>query len=328
MKPSTPFSSQLQSLSPEELHHSLLQCGGSLREQHVACIQHLIVLIPRRDFLSRGYPSLIPYLEKELRISTGLAYRLWNTAELALREPSTLTLLQSGELSLEAASELFRALRERGVPRHASAARPFKKERPSSHAKMPPLSPQEQHSLFQQIQNKPLKHVERILAEVRPEPKKPKRTLTRLPGKRVRIVLEFSDSEFQEISNAQKTLSSSVPSMKLEHLFLYLVRKKQQNQTKSSSPKPKTSTPPKSITPKIRKKLLAQSKHQCQFVSPQGLRCSATTHLDIDHILPKSKGGSNHIQNLRVLCAAHNRSAPDFKAKMRSGRLHAQDPPF
>jgi hypothetical protein len=36
--------------------------------------------------------------------------------------------------------------------------------------------------------------------------------------------------------------------------------------------------------------------------------CSATTNLQVDHIIPWSLGGTNHIANLRPLCASCNAS--------------------
>jgi hypothetical protein len=47
---------------------------------------------------------------------------------------------------------------------------------------------------------------------------------------------------------------------------------------------------------------------QCEHVSSDGKRCTSRSHLDIDHILPASQGGTNDPSNLRVLCAAHNRN--------------------
>ncbi|MFH1181478.1 MAG: HNH endonuclease [Candidatus Woesearchaeota archaeon] len=35
-------------------------------------------------------------------------------------------------------------------------------------------------------------------------------------------------------------------------------------------------------------------------------RCLATTHLSIDHITPLSRGGTDKLSNLRVLCTRCN----------------------
>jgi 5-methylcytosine-specific restriction endonuclease McrA len=51
--------------------------------------------------------------------------------------------------------------------------------------------------------------------------------------------------------------------------------------------------------------------HRCTFVAADGTRCNATRNLEIDHVQPFALGGSNEPQNLRVLCAAHNRRAAE-----------------
>jgi 5-methylcytosine-specific restriction endonuclease McrA len=51
--------------------------------------------------------------------------------------------------------------------------------------------------------------------------------------------------------------------------------------------------------------------HRCTFVAADGTRCNATRNLEIDHVQPFAMGGSHDAENLRVLCAAHNRRAAE-----------------
>jgi hypothetical protein len=51
--------------------------------------------------------------------------------------------------------------------------------------------------------------------------------------------------------------------------------------------------------------------HRCTFVAADGTRCSATRNLEIDHVQSFAMGGSHDAENLRVLCAAHNRRAAE-----------------
>ena len=57
---------------------------------------------------------------------------------------------------------------------------------------------------------------------------------------------------------------------------------------------------------KLKDKLLYKSGYQCTWVSPEGHRCEETWGLEIDHILPWSRGGRTREDNLQVLCRAHN----------------------
>ena len=50
-----------------------------------------------------------------------------------------------------------------------------------------------------------------------------------------------------------------------------------------------------------------RDRHQCTYVGTDGARCRATRHLQFDHVVPFALGGGHEPENLRLLCAAHNR---------------------
>ena len=45
---------------------------------------------------------------------------------------------------------------------------------------------------------------------------------------------------------------------------------------------------------------------QCTFVGTGGRRCRSEQYLQLDHIVPYAKGGTNTPDNLRIRCASHN----------------------
>lgn len=55
--------------------------------------------------------------------------------------------------------------------------------------------------------------------------------------------------------------------------------------------------------------------------------CSATTRLELDHVIPLNIGGSHTLENLQVLCKHHNASKGDRScADYRTVKLVAVDP--
>ena len=55
-----------------------------------------------------------------------------------------------------------------------------------------------------------------------------------------------------------------------------------------------------SVSQKVRQRVFRRDGGQCQV-------CGARRDLEIDHIIPLSRGGSNTAKNLQVLCATCNR---------------------
>jgi hypothetical protein len=92
--------------------------------------------------------------------------------------------------------------------------------------------------------------------------------------------------------------------------------------------KPSTPQPPRSafrngkrsrcIPAAIRDQVFARDGSRCTFVGTTGKRCSETERLEIDHVKPFARGGTNDAANLRLLCRAHNRLA----AEREFGQAH------
>ncbi len=83
------------------------------------------------------------------------------------------------------------------------------------------------------------------------------------------------------------------------------------------------------IPPSVRRKAFAKARHQCQSVG-----CEHTSYLEVHHIVPRSKGGTNEPTNLQVLCSACHRMrhyakmpAMNFQVKSPTG-VYTWQPTF
>jgi hypothetical protein len=56
----------------------------------------------------------------------------------------------------------------------------------------------------------------------------------------------------------------------------------------------------------IRRAVWARDGGRCVFVGQDGIRCGSRRMLELDHRLPRSRGGLGTFENLRLLCRAHN----------------------
>ncbi|MCK4775926.1 MAG: HNH endonuclease, partial [Candidatus Krumholzibacteria bacterium] len=70
-----------------------------------------------------------------------------------------------------------------------------------------------------------------------------------------------------------------------------------------------------------------RDKGQCAYVGPGGRRCNATHNLQIDHYpVPYARGGPNKADNLRLLCAKHNRyTAAEVYGERHMARYYRQE---
>lgn len=89
----------------------------------------------------------------------------------------------------------------------------------------------------------------------------------------------------------------------------------------------------RAIPARIRDKVMKRDGWRCTYKTAAGVRCSQTRGLQIDHVVPVGRGGSNATSNLRVLCAAHNRleaerafSRPFVRAKVEERRETGKSP--
>jgi 5-methylcytosine-specific restriction endonuclease McrA len=64
---------------------------------------------------------------------------------------------------------------------------------------------------------------------------------------------------------------------------------------------------PRQIPARTRDQVFVRDKQQCTYVAPDGTRCGSAHVLQIDHINPVARGGASTLDNLRLLCAQHNR---------------------
>jgi 5-methylcytosine-specific restriction endonuclease McrA len=91
--------------------------------------------------------------------------------------------------------------------------------------------------------------------------------------------------------------------------------------------RPSRSTNPRQIPAAVQRAVWARDGGQCAYVSADGHRCEERGQLELDHIVPVAKGGESTVENLRLLCRAHNQHAAERefgREHMRAQREEAQ----
>jgi 5-methylcytosine-specific restriction endonuclease McrA len=90
-------------------------------------------------------------------------------------------------------------------------------------------------------------------------------------------------------------------------------------------PRSQASANPRHIPNHVRRAVWKRDQSQCAFVSTDGRRCNARSGLELDHIVPVAHGGRSTVDNLRLLCRAHNQHAADQRlgANFMNGKREA-----
>ena len=99
-------SSQIKQLSNEKLLSQIKLLVQKERDIHIHILHHLAEINSRKLYFKQGFSSLFDYAVRELGYSEGAAYRRIKAMKLCQELPETKNRLQSGWLSLSAASQL------------------------------------------------------------------------------------------------------------------------------------------------------------------------------------------------------------------------------
>ena len=200
-----------------------------------------------------------------------------------------------------------------------------------------------QHQIIEKTAEKISKNVHK-LTRFEPAsltPNKSTELIQPLSTQQVKIEFRASEKFAHLLKRAKEVLGHKYPHITLEDIFIealeLLLEKKdpqrkikrhsEQNEVKRriltgslvrSLPSAKAGGPrddSRYIPQAIQREVYQRDHGQCTYKSPEGKKCGAKSHLQIDHIQPWGLGGTSELQNLRLLCRTHNqwRSEQTFK---------------
>ena len=132
----------------------------------------------------------------------------------------------------------------------------------------------------------------------------------------------LDDEVMQMVDRCKELMSGKFPTgIDYNTLLLELVvcwlekhdpaRRAERREKRKKNPKPKNHQPGETsryIKPATRDAVHNRDGGQCTYVGSNGERCESKWDLEIHHDeMPFALGGDHNINNLRLLCAAHNK---------------------
>lgn len=286
---------KLSELSKDELMVELRSIMSRRRMAEARLLSFLVEVQRRAIHLLEACSSLQDFCVRRLGMSEDEAWRRANAARLVKDYPSALARIEQGSLHL---TNLL-LLKEH-------------------------LTPANHEELFTAAQGRSKTDLLVLLAQRAPRPDVPesvtpdsssspsKTRLEQLAPERVRIEFTASTEFRDKLERVRELMAHSNRTEDLERIFgtaLDLLTTALERKVLARADRPRAESKSSRrghINRATRRAVFERDGWQCTYVDEQGRRCPAKKRLQLDHIVPRGKGGGDEATNLCVKCRAHN----------------------
>jgi 5-methylcytosine-specific restriction endonuclease McrA len=315
----------LRSLSDRQLLVDTDAIAVQDRKLTLKLLVHLQEIERRKLYLKLGYASMFVYCTTHLRMSESVAVRRVKTARCLARFPQLYELLECGDVSVCSVSLVAKFLK----PDSAEALIERIRGR----------SRREVESIVAELEPRTLLPPDRVRTVMLPVATSLQTSATRFtatgggkesssveteaqgtPALEPYAAINFTArAEFMtKVERARGLVWHQCPNATFEQLFelgldaLIAQRdpaEREKRREKRGALLKKTAAVPgkRYVAAAVRDQAFMRAEFRCSYVGPDGRRCTATVALQVDHIVPVARGGCSNPENLRVLCAEHNR---------------------
>ncbi|OYZ23873.1 MAG: hypothetical protein B7Y39_03165 [Bdellovibrio sp. 28-41-41] len=297
----------LQKVTNQNLDANLKSLVASEREILAEILIHIVEVERRKLYLKLGFSSLFDYLTKSIGYANGSAQRRIDAARLSFDVPEVIDKLESGEINLAQVSLLQKSIREKQVISKTK------------------IDVQSKLDLIEQLANKSFSESEVLVTRALDIQLKEQIKTNHQKDESVRLEITFSKAQWQKLMKMRELLSNSLPNgsnwdQVLEYVSDKIIQQKDKTRVVSRSStvkEPKSSQGARQAIPVNVQRQIFRRDQCCQYKDKHsGKQCGSTWRLEIDHIQPIWSGGSNKLENLRVLCASHNREVYRWQANL------------
>src|SRR5512138_1436991 len=287
----------------------------------------------RRLWAELGHTGLFPFLHRELGLSKAAAFYRKTAAELIQRFPEIVEPLRDGRLCITAIAEVAKVItpenRAEVLPRffHCSKREAKQVAAEIAPAESPPMrevvtAVRPLVSPEGAVQPVELAIPETGASEPRPtvaprpapEPPRKRDAAEPLTADLHRIHVTVSRRFLEKLDKARDALPHSHPGASAEAILeagldLLLARDAKRKGLVEKPRKTAPASSPDHIPASVKRAVWKRDQGSCQWKLESGGICGSTHRLQLDHVVPRARGGPSTIENVRVLCSFHNLAA-------------------
>jgi len=303
-----------------------------LSREQVAMADFLVALADfdrRRLWEPLGFTSLWHCLHRALGLSKGTAHYRQVAAGLVARFPEVEAALRDGRLCITSVVELAKVL----TPENQAEVLPrfFHRSKQEAKAEAVALCPREVVPRREVVTAPIVQPVERFTPPAPAAPaalasptSNPRPAVEPLTADLRRLHVTVSRRFLEKLEAAKDALSHAKPGAGAEAILeagldLILARRAKRRAL-VERPRKATAPPPAAadtghIPAEVRRAVWTRDEGRCQWPLDSGDTCGATHPVELDHVLPRARGGPSTVDNLRILCRRHN----DLAARLAFG---------
>ena len=315
-------------LSPEAVRRRLDTVDLEEKTKLAEALALIALMDERGDYLEAGYSCMQKYCMGRLGMSEEKAQRRIRAARLGRHFSQVFPRIADGRLTVTNACEIAPVLTPANAEQlfEAAAHKPKLEVRRLVYAIQNPAptnAPTSTPSSEPEDAQAPALSLSDLCALAAPDTGMTETAPARVNRTRGRVFetehgahalrVEFTEEEFADFTKVRDLLSHVVrngdPAEVIARALSIAVAQleKQRYGAGPGSAEVKRTPKGRHIPKALRRFIAERDGYCCTFTSPDGHRCGETRALQIDHITPLAQGGETRADNLRLLCAHHNR---------------------
>jgi hypothetical protein len=288
-----------------------LRIADLVRREHCALVDLLLALAEfdrLAIYRQLGFASLFEFLHREVGLSRGSAYYRQVAARLVGQFPEVAEPLRDGRLCISNVVQLAKVMtgknRSEVMPLFFHCSKEEAKQvvaellpaevvpRRTVVTEVPLLAPVEPPPVVVQPVGRDLTQPNRGV----PEAEVMRTVVEPMTSTETRIHITVSREFVALLKKAKAGQSHVQPRATDEHVLKAALELLIAQQEKRKA----------SVPAKVKREVRRRDGGKCQWHVVGGGVCGSTVRLEVDHVVPRGKGGPSTVDNCRILCKAHN----------------------